>query len=204
MNIFEYSEVEMDYLKSVDEKLGKAIDVIGKIERETGVEIFSDLIRSVVGQQISVKAQATVWGRLVDLVGDMTASNIASKSEEEIKSCGLSYKKAGYILGIANAVLSGELVIEELYNLPDKEVIKKLSSLNGVGVWTAEMILIFSMKRPDVLSYGDLAIIRGMKILYGLEELKKPQFETYRKIYSPYGTVASLYLWEISTGSITL
>ena len=85
-----------------------------------------------------------------------------------------------------------------LHTLSDNEVIERLTSLNGVGVWTAEMVLIFSLCRPDVVSYEDLAIRRGMMNLYGLKELRKEKFYRYKKRYSPYGSVASLYLWALS------
>ena len=110
----------------------------------------------------------------------------------------MTLKKAGYIKGIAEAAISGEVDFNKLHTLEDEEIIRKLSSLKGVGVWTAEMLLIFSLCRPDVVSYKDLAICRGMMNLYGLKELPKEKFERYRKRYSPYGSVASLYLWAIS------
>lgn len=110
----------------------------------------------------------------------------------------MTLRKAEYIKGIASAALTGEVDFSKLHTLTDEEIIKKLSSLNGVGIWTAEMLLIFSLCRPDVVSYGDLAIRRGMMNLYGLKELPKEKFNRYRKKYSPYGSVASLYLWELS------
>jgi DNA-3-methyladenine glycosylase II len=100
--------------------------------------------------------------------------------------------------GISEAAISGDLALLELRGLPDEEVIEKMSSLPGVGVWTAEMLLIFSLCRPDVVSWGDLAIRRGMMKLYGLKELSKQQFGRFRKRYSPCGSVASLYLWDLS------
>jgi DNA-3-methyladenine glycosylase II len=110
----------------------------------------------------------------------------------------MSMRKAGYIRGIGEAVASGRLDLDVLREFPDNEVITRLLALNGVGVWTAEMLLIFSMERPDVLSWGDLAIRRGMMRLYGRDTLDREVFERYRKRYSPYGSIASLYLWEIS------
>ena len=94
--------------------------------------------------------------------------------------------------------MKGHINLKELEHLSDDEVIKQLSSLHGVGVWTAEMLLIFSLQRSDVVSYGDLGIRKGMMKLYGLESLTKKQFANYRERYSPYGSVASLYLWEKS------
>jgi DNA-3-methyladenine glycosylase II len=160
--------------------------------------LFTALINSIVSQQISSKAAATVWKRIQEHFGAIIPLTIASATIEEIQQCGLSTRKAGYIKGIAETVVQGELNISEFPELPDNEIIKRLSSLHGIGVWTAEMLMIFSMQRPDVVSWGDLAIRRGMMNLYGLKELNKAKFERYKKRYSPYGSVASLYLWELA------
>ncbi len=115
-----------------------------------------------------------------------------------MQKCGLSARKAEYIKGIADAVRCGEIDFLRFGEMADEEIIHTLSSLRGIGVWTAEMLLIFSLCRPDVVSWGDRAIRRGMMNLYGLKKLTKEQFERYRKRYSPYGSVASLYLWALS------
>jgi len=198
MQFFEYGEKEIEYLKRKDKKLGAAIEKIGIIKREINPDPFSALISSIVSQQISKKAAETVWDRLSNLIGDITAENIERRTASEIQSCGMTLRKAEYIKGIASAAITGEVDFSKLHTLTDEEIIKKLSSLNGVGIWTAEMLLIFSLCRPDVLSYGDLAIRRGIMNLYGLKELPKEKFNRYRKRYSPYGSVASLYLWELS------
>lgn len=198
MDIFEYGQEEIEYLKRKDKRLGAAIDKIGMIKREVIKDPFAALVSSIVGQQISSKAAETVWNRLCNLLGNITPESIAKASLTEIQGCGMTLKKAGYIKGIADTAISGEVNFETLHTLADAEIIKKLSSLNGVGVWTAEMLLIFSLCRPDVVSYGDLAIRRGMMNLYGLKELTKEQFYRYKKRYSPYGSVASLYLWRLS------
>jgi DNA-3-methyladenine glycosylase II len=112
----------------------------------------------------------------------------------------MTMKKALYIQDAAQKILNGEFNIHELAELPDDEVCKRLSSLNGIGVWTAEMLMIFSMQRKDIVSWGDLALKRGMMALYHHKELNKERFERYRKRYSPYGTIASFYLWEASRG----
>lgn len=199
MEIFRYGQREIEYLKSKDKKLGAAIDKIGMIKREIIPEPFTALIASIVDQQISSKAAKTVWNRLVNLLGDINPESINRASISEIQGCGMTTRKAGYIKGIAEAAVSGEINFNEFSNLTDAEIIKKLSALNGVGVWTAEMLLIFSLCRPNVVSYGDLAIRRGMMNLYGLKELPREKFDKYKKRYSPYGSVASLYLWALST-----
>lgn len=198
MEIFEYGEREIEYLKRKDKKLGAAIERIGMLEREITPDPFTALVSSVVGQQISNKAAETVWGRFCSLIGTITPENVAKANLSDIQGCGMTLKKAGYIIGIANAALSGYVDFKGLYVMTDEEIIDKLSSLNGVGIWTAEMLLIFSLCRPDIVSYRDLAIRRGMMNLYGLKDLSKEQFERYRKRYSPYGSVASLYLWSLS------
>jgi 3-methyladenine DNA glycosylase/8-oxoguanine DNA glycosylase len=198
MPFFEYGPKEIAHLKRRDKKLGAAIERIGMIRREIRPEPFSALVSSVVSQQISKKAAATVWSRLSARVGTIRPETIAGASLAEIQSCGMSMKKAGHIQAIANAAISGVLDFDSLPTLSDVEIIKNLSSLNGVGIWTAEMLLIFSLGRPDVVSYGDLAIRRGMMNLYDLEVLSRKKFDSYRQRYSPYGSVASLYLWELS------
>jgi DNA-3-methyladenine glycosylase II len=198
MPIFLYGQKEIDFLKRKDKKLGTAIDRIGIIQREITPDPFTALVSSVVSQQISKKAAETVWNRLCMLLGDIRPEIITQVGLSEVQACGMSERKAGYIKGIADAAVSGTVDFKTLHTLTDEEIILKLSSLRGVGVWTAEMLLIFSLSRPDVVSYKDLAICRGMKNIYGLKELPKEKFERYRKRYSPYGSVASLYLWAFS------
>lgn len=168
------------------------------IKRKITPDPFIALISSVVSQQISNKAAETVWKRLNDKLASITPQNIYQAEISDIQGCGMSNRKAGYIKGIADAALLGKVDFNNLHKLTDGEIIEKLSSLHGVGVWTAEMLLIFSFCRPDVVSYKDLAIRRGMMNLYGLDQLPKKVFDEHREKYSPYGTVASLYLWTIS------
>jgi 3-methyladenine DNA glycosylase/8-oxoguanine DNA glycosylase len=199
MHFFEYGQVEIEHLKRRDKKLGVAIDKIGIIRRKVTSDVFSALIQSVLSQQISTKAAQTVGNRMYTLLNnDLTPQSIANAGLDAIKGCGISERKAGYIIGIADAALTGVVDFNSLHTLNDEEIVKKLTALNGVGVWTVEMLLIFSLCRPNVLSYGDLAICRGMMNLYGLKKLPKEKFERYRKRYSPYGSVASLYLWVLS------
>lgn len=198
MKIFKYGETEINYLKKKDKKLSDAIDRIGKIEREVTPDLFTALVSSIVSQQISNKAAATVWSRLCYLIGCITPKSIIEADINEIQKCGMSVRKASYIKNIGEKVYCGELNIDEFQDLSDSEIIKKLSALHGIGIWTAEMLMIFSMERPNIVSWGDLAIRRGMCNLYHHKELTKTQFERYKKRYSPYGSVASLYLWALS------
>ena len=197
MNYFVYGNKEISYLRKKDKKLCAAIDRIGIIKREVNLDLFSALIESIVGQQISNKAATTVRNRL-DALTELKADIIHMMSVEEIQSCGMSMRKAEYIKGIAYAAVNKIVDFDTLKEKSDHEIINALTKLNGIGVWTAEMLLIFSLMRSDVVSYGDLAIRRGMMKLYGHKELPKERFLRYAKRYSPYGSVASLYLWELS------
>ena len=198
MPAFRYGKKEIEHLKKRDRRLGVAIDQIGMIERAITPDIFTALVASVAGQQISAKAAETVWNRMEERFGIITPDTISAATAEEIRQCGISLKKAGYIRGIGDAVVGGDLDLAGLHELSDDDVISRLTVLHGIGIWTAEMLLIFAMERPDVLSWGDLAIRRGMMRLYSKESIDRVAFERYRKRYSPYGSVASLYLWEIA------
>jgi len=199
---FAYGEKETAYLKSKDKKLGEAIDTIGHIERKTDGDLFSSVVHHIVGQQISTAAQATIWRRISEALGAVNAAAIGDASVAELQKFGMTFKKAEYIKDFAAKVRGGEFDIESLAHKTDEEVIAELSALKGIGVWTAEMIMTFCLQRPDVLSYGDLAIHRGIRMLYRHRRVDKKLFEKYRRRYSPYGTVASLYLWAIAGGAV--
>lgn len=199
---FEYGEKEIKYLNSKDKKLGAAIEQIGHINRATDADLFSSVVHHIIGQQISTTAQATLWKRLTEKLENVDAETILALSLRELQSIGITFKKAEYILDFSEKVHSGSFDIDILNRLSDEDVIKELSSLKGIGVWTAEMIMTFCMQRPDIVSFGDLAILRGMRMLYRHRKIDKEKFNRIRKRYSPYGTVASLYLWSIAGGSI--
>lgn len=201
-NIFCYGEEEISYLKSRDKHLAWAIDQIGPVERSVNPDLFSALIDSIVGQQISTKAAITVWERMVEAIGEITPQAIYNCSEEELQKHGMTFSKARYIRGAAESVLEGRLDLDALQEMSDDEVSAELCKLNGVGVWTAEMLMIFSLQRPNIVSYGDLAILRGMRMLYHHRKITRPLFEKYKRRYAPYGSTASLYLWAIAGGAI--
>ncbi len=196
-NCFPYGAREISHLSARDKRLGSAIERIGHLERRVTPDVFTALVNCIVDQQISSAAAKTIWGRLTGRF-ELTPASLAAAEVEAIQQCGISMRKAGYISGISHAVASGQLDLAALQTMSDDEVICALKAWPGIGVWTAEMILIFSLQRPDVLSFDDLAIRRGMMRLYGHTSLTKEQFARYRKRYSPYGSVASLYLWELS------
>lgn len=195
---FQYGQREIEHLTRRDKKLGRAITRFGMIERPVTPDLFKALVHGIVAQQISRAAADTVWGRLCLRLTEVTPRRVAAAEISEIQKCGLSMRKAKYIRGIGEAIHRGDMDLPALRKMPDEGVIEKLSSLPGIGVWTAEMALIFSLGRPDVVSWGDLAIRRGMMKLYELKELTRDQFDRFRQRYSPFGSVASLYLWALS------
>lgn len=200
--IFRYGDRETAYLAGKDKRLAQAIAQIGPIEREVDDDLFSAVVQHIVGQQISSAAQATIWARLLDTAGTINANTLLALGRDRLQQVGISYRKADYILEFADKVQRGEFDPEKVAAMDDEAVVRELTQLKGVGVWTAEMILTFCLQRPDVVSFGDLAILRGMRMLYRHREIDRQRFERYRKRYSPYGTVASLYLWAISGGAI--
>jgi len=198
MDIFQYTQDELDSLKKRDKKLAAEIERIGMIERPINRDVFASLIHSIVAQQISGKAAQTVFDKLSHLCGQITPECIRAADLESVQKCGMTMGKAGYIKAAADAAHCGALDLAALPKMSDSEVIEHLTALPGIGVWTAEMLLLFSLERKDVLSFGDLAIRRGICKLYGHKELTRERFERYKKRYSPYGSIASLYLWAIS------
>jgi DNA-3-methyladenine glycosylase II len=202
MTYFIYGETELEHLKQADVRLAQAIDRIGMIQRKVNPDLFSALIEAIIGQQISTKAHITISKRMHDHLQMITPQRLTEISKETLQSFGLTHRKVEYIKQIAQQVEAGKLNIESLQQLSDEEVCIELSKLNGVGVWTAEMLMTFSMQRPNIISYGDLAIQRGLRMLYHHRNIDKKKFAKYKRRYAPYASIASLYLWEIAGGAI--
>ncbi len=194
----QYGSLEIEYLKMADQKLGRRMEEIGFLERICIPDFYEGFVNAVIGQQISAKAMLTIWNRLKVHCGEITVNSVLSLKEEEWKQIGIPAKKAGYLKSCAQKIKDGFLDPESLFRKQDKEVIQILTDLDGVGVWTAQMMMIFTMGRKDVLSFGDYGIRKGICKLHNLNELTKEQFAQFQNKYSPYGTIASLYLWEIA------
>lgn len=201
---FEYGEKEINYLKARDRRLAKVIEKTGMIKREIIPDLFAALVHSIAGQQISTKAHRTVWKRVKAALGEVTPENVLKLTPEELQGAGLSFRKVAYIRSAAQKIISGEFSVERLYGMSDSEVEASLSQLEGVGRWSAQMLMLFSMCRPDILSFQDLGIQRGLRMLYGHEKITPDLFEKYRKRYSPYCSVASLYLWAVAGGEVEI
>ena len=199
---FQYGEKELSYLKSKDKRLAEVIDKVGMVKRRVIPDLFAALVHSIVGQQISTRAHETIWQKLLTHFGTITPAAIASIPREELHRFGITFRKADYIQSAARKIISGEFDIKELHGMADAEVCNRLSALDGIGIWTAEMMMLHSLQRPDILSFGDLAMQRGLRMLYHHRKITRKLFEKYRRRYSPYGSVACIYLWAVSAGAV--
>lgn len=199
---FQYGEKEIAHLTARDKRLAAVIKELGPVRREVMPDLFEALIHAIVGQQITTKAQQTIWARMRAGLGAVTPQAIHTAREADLRAFGISFRKVAYMKAAAARALSGELDMEALRALPDDALCAELSRLPGVGVWTAEMLMTFSLQRPNVISYGDLAIRRGLRMLYRHRVIDRARFEKYRRRYAPYATVASLYLWAVAGGAV--
>ena len=200
--VFEYGEQELSYLRRKDKRLCAVIDRIGHIERPVDGNLFSSVVHHIIGQLISTKAQATIWQRMQEALGEVTAETILAAGVPKLQSLGMTFRKAEYITDFAEKVHTGAFDLDAVEHMSDEEAIRALCALKGIGVWTAEMILLFCMQRPDVFSYDDLAIQRGLRMVYHHREIDRQLFQKYRRRFSPYCSVASLYLWAVAGGAI--
>lgn len=199
---FAYGTKETDYLSRKDKRLAAAIAQIGPIEREVDTDLFAAVVHHIIGQQISMKAQATIWQRMRDALGTVDAEHLLAAGVPQLQQLGMTFRKAEYITDFAEKIRSGAFNLESVKHMSDADAIRALSSLKGIGVWTAEMILLFCLQRPNVFSYDDLAIQRGLRMVYHHRKIDRKLFEKYHRRFSPYCSVASLYLWEVSGGAI--
>ena len=177
---FEYGEKELSYLRQKDKRLCEVIDRIGPIERTVDTDLFSSVVHHIIGQQISTKAQATIWARMKAQFGEVNAESISAADIDTLQSFGMTFRKAEYIKDFAVKVKTGEFALQEISRLPDSEAIQALASLKGIGVWTAEMILLFCLQRPNIFSFDDLAIQRGLRMVYHHKKIDRKLFESYK------------------------
>ncbi|MEM9172626.1 MAG: DNA-3-methyladenine glycosylase 2 family protein [Pseudomonadota bacterium] len=189
------------HLKRVDPRLGKVIDELPDCEiHNRRTTLFDMLAGSIVGQQLSTRAAATIYRRVCDLTGAnrLTALAVRASTTPALRAAGLSKAKTKAIQTLAAAVAEGSLSLRSLARREDPEVISALTQLPGIGLWTAQMFLMFALRRADILSTGDLGLQKGLQRLDGLED--KPsteEFEARAEIWAPYRSVASWYLWRL-------
>ena len=194
---FKTEGIEAQRLSEVDELLGKLIRTVGDISIPLATDYFDTLVKTIIGQMLSVKAAATICNRVEELCGKFTPEIILSIDNEEFRKCGMSGAKVAYIKDLSQKVQNKELDLEDLHRLEDKEVLKAVMAVKGIGKWTAEMFLIFSLGRLNILSFGDAGLQRAVKWLYDMEEREDYKYlENFKGKWEPYNSVASLYLWE--------
>ena len=194
----------VDHLREADDTLASVIDAHGPLDLEARVrgrpaEAYGALVRSIVGQQLSVKAARSIYGRVEEHFGGRTPTpeELLAADQDALRACGLSRAKVTYLRSLAEHVISGELELERLDGLGDEEVAREITAVKGLGQWTADMFLIFHLGRPDVLPVGDLGVRRAVERLYGLEALPSgEELEALGERWRPYRSLASLYLWE--------
>ena len=175
-------------------------DVVRRdLRRERPGDAYGALLRSIVGQQLSTKAARSIYNRLTELFGGHapTPQQLLAAEAEEIRAAGLSNAKVAYLRDLARHVEEGTLELERLPDLPDEEVSAQLTSIKGIGQWTADMFLMFHLSRPDILPVGDLGIRRAVQIEYRMRKLPDPKrLEKTARPWRPYRTLACLYLWS--------
>jgi DNA-3-methyladenine glycosylase II len=183
------------------ERVGK-IDIATRLRRrseERPADAYGALLRAIVGQQLSTKAARTIFGRVLEIFDGSTPSpeQLLEADEAALRAAGLSGRKVEYVRDLASHVIEGELELDRLDRLDDEQVIEEIVAVRGLGVWTAEMFLLFHLERPDVLSGGDLGIRKAVQIEYGLEEMPTPtRVLEIGEAWRPQRSLASLYLWE--------
>lgn len=188
----------IEKLKAKDEILAKVIDRVPVPVRKRTPDLFEAIVKSIISQQISTKAAETISARLKSRVESITPEALLTLHVTDIQSMGMSFRKAGYIHGVAREVAEGRLDLDELSRLEDASLIKELTKLPGIGPWTAEMLLIFSLGRDDVLSITDLGIVRGIERVYGSDFVTPKNLSILKERFTPYGTAAGLYFWLVA------
>jgi DNA-3-methyladenine glycosylase II len=199
----EWSEDDRE-LMGADRVIRRLMEEGGPIDprsdrRGSRPDPYDALARAIVGQQLSTRAAASIWEKLLDQFGGETPTPEAllERRPAQLQKAGLSRSKVEFLRDLARRVKDGRLDLKRLAELPDEDVIAELTEVKGIGRWTGEMFLIFHLARPDVVSTGDLGIRRAVQIAYGLDDLPGPQdLERIAEPWRPHRTLACLYLWR--------
>ena len=197
---------DAEALAAADPVMAALIERIGHMDMERRRrgrpkgDAYATLVRAIIGQQLSVKAAATIYGRVLELFGGENPSPAGSCSTPMWTSCagsGCAGARSTTSRTSPEHVLDGELELDRLDELSDDEVIEEITAVRGLGVWSAQMFLMFYLERPDVLPAGDLGIRKAVQNAYGLDEMPKPdELTAIAEPWRPHRTLASLYLWE--------
>jgi len=188
----------INHLKKCDPVLRGIIERVGPFQMEYGLPQFSSLAEAIVYQQLNGRAAETIFKRFASLAGDpLTPEGILKLSDEQLRGVGLSKQKSAYLKDLAQKTAAGVLDFSKLPELPDEEVIEHLTQVKGIGVWTAHMFLIFSLRRLNVLPTGDYGVQMALKRHYRKRKLPTPKdMEKIARAWEPYRTVACWYMWR--------
>ena len=195
-------EAAVAHLRRADLVLARVIESIGPFTLEPMSGSFHALARSIFFQQLAGPAARAIMKRVLDLLGTdderfFTPQEFLTATDEDLRAAGLSRQKLAYLRDLAQKFASGELREDEFATLDDEEVIRRVSAVKGIGRWTAEMFLIFSLGRPDVLPVDDLGVRRGFQQTYGLDSLPSPeQMRSVAEPWRPFRTVGTWYMWR--------
>ncbi len=199
-----FSTEAMEHLVAADAVMAQIVERVGPLDLEARTrgrpdDSYGALVRSITGQQLSVKAARTIYLRLADLYGGRTPTpaELIATDPADLRAVGLSYRKAAYLRDLAERIESGALDPERFPELEDREVAELLTAVKGIGQWTADVFMMFHLGRRDVLPVGDLGIRKAAEIEYGLRKLPTPdRLKRLARPWRPHRTLACVYLWE--------
>lgn len=195
-------EAAVAHLRAADPVLDRIIEAVGPFNMEPGDGIFRALGRAVFFQQLAGPAARAIMNRVLAALGTddqrwYTPAQFLAAGDDDLRGAGLSRQKLVYLRDLAERFAAGDLTEDDFHHLDDEDVITKASSVKGIGRWTAEMLLIFTLDRPDVLPVDDLGVRRGMQISYGLEDLPKPnEMRRIAEPWQPYRSAGTWYMWR--------
>ncbi len=198
MKKFIISKDAIEHFKNNDPILYKLIVDLPEPDRYINDNLFQELVRSIIAQQVSTKAAKTIYQRIVDKF-EIKPENFLECDKDDLQSIGISYRKVEYLKNLSSQVHSKELNLETITSLSNEEIIQEITKVKGLGIWSAEVFLMFALGRNDITSFGDLMIKRGIAKVYQLNDLPtKEKFQELTKKWSPYNTIAHFYIWEAS------
>ncbi len=190
-----------EHFKKVDTILHKASVEFDIENLSPSKDLFTDIVWTIIGQQLSGKAADTIFGRFRKLfpLGKVTAKKILTLTDEKMRSAGLSGAKARAVKSLAEHVVSGKIKMNKIGGLSDAEVMDELTQVKGIGPWTAQMILMFSLARTDIFSKGDLGLRKGLMLLYGMKNPpNEKKIDSITTLWSPWRTYAARVLWRVA------
>jgi DNA-3-methyladenine glycosylase II len=194
-----YNIDAIQYLCKVDSNLEKIIKIVGKYSINIRNDPFQSLVESIIYQQLAGRAANAIYNRFINYYNNkqITPARILNSPNDNLKKVGLSNRKIDYLKNLASHVYDGRINLEELPKMNDEEIINKLVNVKGIGRWTSEMFLIFSLGRQDILPVTDLGVRKAIQKVYSLSELPKPNIMMeIAKPWRPYRSIATWYLWK--------